>query len=186
VSLDDAMESGTVTADVPAGAAEAVVFAGDGQLIPSWGEVLEAADLPPTMIIGAHRAEDETLRLHEYSPGRDTAAFAFDPHRFAAHENDDVRRWAATRLAVRLPVGQGSSNPEFLDTAQNERQVGGDSLGTFGIADQWRSAIVDTCQPRCRSLSAEPYVADAAAGGCATLRGARGARSYSWAGLRRW
>jgi pimeloyl-ACP methyl ester carboxylesterase len=98
-----------VTAYVPAGAAEAVVFAGDGQLVPSWGEVLETADLPPTMIIGAHRVEDETLRLHEYSPGRSTAAFAFDRHRFAAHEKffvDDVRRWAATRLAIRLPVGR--------------------------------------------------------------------------------
>ena len=98
-----------VTAYVPAAAAEAVVFAGDGQLITSWAEVLEAADLPPTMIIGAHRVEDETLRLHEYSPGRSTAAFAFDPHRFAAHETffvEDVRRWAATRLAVRLPAGR--------------------------------------------------------------------------------
>src|SRR4051812_12600681 len=98
-----------VTAYVPAAAAEAVVFAGDGQLITSWGEVLEAADLPPTMIIGAHRVEDETLRLHEYSPGRSTAAFAFDPQRFAAHERffvEDVRRWAATRLAVRLPAGR--------------------------------------------------------------------------------
>ena len=66
-----------VTAYVPAAAAEAVVFAGDGQLITSWGEVLKAADLPPTMIIGAHRVEDETLRLHEYSSGRSTAAFAF-------------------------------------------------------------------------------------------------------------
>lgn len=28
-----------------------------------------AADLPPTMIIGAPRVEDETLRLHEYPPG---------------------------------------------------------------------------------------------------------------------
>ena len=98
-----------VTAYVPAAAAEAVVFAGDGQSITSWGEVLEAADLPPTMIIGAHGVEDETLRLHEYSPGRSTAEFAFDPHRFAAHEKffvEDIRRWAATRLAVRLPAGR--------------------------------------------------------------------------------
>jgi hypothetical protein len=107
-----------VTAYVPAAAAEAVVFAGDGQLIASWGEVLEAADLPSTMIIGAHRVEDETLRLHEYSPGRSTAAFAFDPHRFAAHEKflvEDVRRWAATRLAVRLPVGRGTVLPRQRD-----------------------------------------------------------------------
>jgi hypothetical protein len=95
-----------VTAYVPADSAEAVVFAGDGQLIASWGDVLEVADLPPTMIIGTHRVEDETLRLHEYSPGRSTAAFAFDPQRFAAHEKfftEDVRRWAATRLAVSRP-----------------------------------------------------------------------------------
>jgi enterochelin esterase-like enzyme len=98
-----------VTAYVPAAAAEAVVFAGDGQLIASWGEVLEATDLPPTMIIGAHRVEDETLRLHEYSPGRSTDAFVFDPQRFAAHEQffvHDVRRWASTRLAVRLPTSR--------------------------------------------------------------------------------
>src|ERR1044071_164430 len=98
-----------VTAYVPAAAPEAVVFAGDGQLVASWGEVLEAADLPPTMIVGAHRIEDEIVRLHEYSPGRSTAEFAFDPQRFAAHEKffvEDVRQWAATRLAVRLPAGR--------------------------------------------------------------------------------
>jgi hypothetical protein len=68
-----------VTAYVPPAPPEAIVYAGDGPLIASWGEVLEAADLPPTMIIGAHRLGDETLRLHEYSPGESTAAFAFDP-----------------------------------------------------------------------------------------------------------
>src|SRR3954463_14721581 len=96
-----------VTAYVPAAAPEAIVFAGDGQLITSWGTALEAADLPPTMIIGAHRLEDETLRLHEYSPGRSTDAFTFDPQRFAAHEKffvEDVRRWAATRLGAKLPA----------------------------------------------------------------------------------
>src|SRR4051812_43340385 len=98
-----------VTAYVPAAAPEAIVFAGDGQLITSWGRALEAADLPPTMIVGAHRPDDETLRLHEYSPGRTTEAFAFDPRRFAAHEQffvEDVRRWAAARLGARLPAGR--------------------------------------------------------------------------------
>ncbi|MEV4539871.1 alpha/beta hydrolase-fold protein [Asanoa sp. NPDC049518] len=98
-----------VTAYVPEAAAEAIVFACDGQLIASWGPSLEAAELPPTMIVGAHRVEDETLRLHEYSPGRSTAAFAFDPRRFEAHEKffvEDVRRWAANRLSVRLPAGR--------------------------------------------------------------------------------
>jgi pimeloyl-ACP methyl ester carboxylesterase len=91
-----------VTAYVPAAAPEAIVFAGDGQSLTSWGSALEAADLPPTMIIGAHRPADETLRLHEYSP-------AFDPQRFAAHEKffvADLRRWATTRLGAELPAGR--------------------------------------------------------------------------------
>jgi pimeloyl-ACP methyl ester carboxylesterase len=78
------------------------VFVGDGQLISHWGRVLEAADAPPTMIVGAHRLADETLRLHEYSPG-------FDPERFAAHETffvEDVRRWTASRFGVELPVNR--------------------------------------------------------------------------------
>jgi hypothetical protein len=75
-----------VTAYVPPAPPEAVVFAGDGQLITSWGGVLEAAGQPRTMIIGVHRPDDETLRLREYSPGQSTAAFVVDPERFAAHE----------------------------------------------------------------------------------------------------
>src|SRR5215217_4164081 len=96
-----------VTAYVPPAPPEAIVFAGDGQLIAPWGGLLEAADLPPTMIIGAHRLDDETLRLHEYSPGESTAAFAFDPERFAAHEKffvEDVRRWAHSRFDIALPA----------------------------------------------------------------------------------
>jgi pimeloyl-ACP methyl ester carboxylesterase len=96
-----------VTAYVPAAPATAIVFAGDGQSIPLWVRVLEAADLPSTMIIGAHRLDDETRRIHEYSPGETTPAFAFDPERFAAHETffvDDVRRWAQWRFGVVLPA----------------------------------------------------------------------------------
>ncbi|MBU2669414.1 esterase [Actinoplanes bogorensis] len=91
-----------ITAYVPARTAEAVVFAGDGQTVATWAEALATADLPPTAIVGAHRAEDETVRLHEYSP-------AFDPARFAAHERffvEDVRRWAATRLGLALPAAR--------------------------------------------------------------------------------
>lgn len=98
-----------VTAYVPSARPVAVVFAGDGQLIASWGGVLEAAGLPPTMIIGAHRPDDEMLRLHEYSPGESTAAFAFDPERFAAHEKfftGDVRRWAQSRFGAALPAAR--------------------------------------------------------------------------------
>lgn len=89
-----------VTAYLPPDRPEAVVFAGDGQLIAQWGAGLEAADVPPTMIVGAHRLDDEILRLHEYSP-------AFDPVRFAAHEEffvEDVRRWGASRFGVALPT----------------------------------------------------------------------------------
>jgi enterochelin esterase-like enzyme len=96
-----------VTAYVPPAPPEAIVFTGDGQLLAPWGSVLEAADLPPTMVIGAHRLDDETLRLREYSPGESTAAFTFDPERFAAHEAffvGDVRRWARSRFDVALPA----------------------------------------------------------------------------------
>jgi enterochelin esterase-like enzyme len=89
-----------VTVYLPPAAPEAVVFAGDGQSISQWGGALEAADLPPTMVVGVHCLADETLRLHEYSPG-------FDPERFAAHETffvEDVRRWAQSRLGVALPA----------------------------------------------------------------------------------
>lgn len=91
-----------VTVYVPPQSPEAVVFAGDGQLVALWGHVLEAADVPPTMIVGVHRVADETSRLHEYSPG-------FAPERFAAHERfvlKDVRRWVRTRFDVALPASR--------------------------------------------------------------------------------
>ena len=76
------------------------MFAGDGQLISRWGAALEEATVRPTMIVGSHRVADETVRLHEYSPG-------FDPERFAAHETffvEDVRRWVRSRFGVTLPA----------------------------------------------------------------------------------
>jgi enterochelin esterase-like enzyme len=91
-----------VTVYVPPDPPEAVVFAGDGQLISQWGGYLEAADVPPTMIVGAYRTddEDEMVRIHEYSP-------SFDEERFAAHESffvDDVRGWVRSRFSVALPA----------------------------------------------------------------------------------
>jgi enterochelin esterase-like enzyme len=92
-----------VTAYIPPAPPEALVFAGDGQLIPQWGADLEAAaDVPPTMIVAVHRADDEALRLREYSP-------ALDPARFAAHEDflvGDVRDWARRRFGVAPPAGR--------------------------------------------------------------------------------
>jgi enterochelin esterase-like enzyme len=89
-----------VTVYVPPDPPEAVVFAGDGQLVTQWGGVLEGSGLRSTMIVGAHRVADETLRLHEYSPG-------FDPERFAAHETflvEEVRGWVRSRFGVALPA----------------------------------------------------------------------------------
>jgi pimeloyl-ACP methyl ester carboxylesterase len=88
-----------VSAYVPGEPPEAIVFAGDGQLIAPWGDVIATAGGPSTMIVGVHRLADETLRLHEYSPG-------FDPDRFAGHEAffvEDVRQWARSRFGVNLP-----------------------------------------------------------------------------------
>ena len=87
-----------VTVYIPPDEPEAIVFAGDGQRISKWGRLLENADVPSTMIVGVHGLADETLRLHEYSPG-------FEPQRFAAHEKffvEDVRRWTNSRFGVAL------------------------------------------------------------------------------------
>jgi enterochelin esterase-like enzyme len=91
-----------VTVYLPPDPPELVVFAGDGQLISQWGTQLEVADVPPTMIVGAHRNddEDEMARLREYSP-------SFDAERFAAHERffvQDVRGWVRSRFRVALPA----------------------------------------------------------------------------------
>ena len=89
-----------VTVYVPPVPPEAVVFAADGQLISRWGGVLEAADVPPTMIVGTHRLDEEMPRLHEYSP-------VFDVKRFAAHEKffvEDVRQWVRSRFGLALPA----------------------------------------------------------------------------------
>jgi enterochelin esterase-like enzyme len=91
-----------VTVYVPPDPPGAVVFAGDGQAIAQWGGFLEAAGLPPVMIIGVHGLADETLRLQEYSP-------VFDAERFAAHERffvEDVGRWTRSRFGVALPAGR--------------------------------------------------------------------------------
>jgi enterochelin esterase-like enzyme len=87
-----------VTVYVPPDPPEAIVFAGDGQMIAQWGGFLETADVPSTMIVGVHRAADDTLRLHEYSP-------TLDPERFAAHERffvDDVGAWTRSRFGITL------------------------------------------------------------------------------------
>ena len=88
------------TVYVPPDPPEAIVFAGDGQGFSKWGRWLEKADVPSTMIVGVHGLTDETLRLHEYSPG-------FEPERFAAHEKFLSRTFAdgwSRGLAWRCPL----------------------------------------------------------------------------------
>jgi len=91
-----------VTVYLPPDPPQAVVFAGDGQLISQWGGSLEDAGVLPTMIVGAHRTDDadEMVRIKEYSP-------SFDEKRFAAHERffvEDVRDWVRSHLGVALPA----------------------------------------------------------------------------------
>jgi enterochelin esterase-like enzyme len=89
-----------VTVYVPPDPPLAVVYASDGKGISQWGGYLEAADVPPTMIVGVHGLTDEMERLKEYTP-------VFDAERFAAHERffvEDVRRWVRSRFGVALPA----------------------------------------------------------------------------------
>jgi hypothetical protein len=91
-----------VTAYVPPEPPEAGVFAGDGQLISQWGGYLEAADVPPTMTVGAYRTDDadEMVRIKKYSP-------SFDEERSASHEKffvEDVRRWVRSTFGAALPA----------------------------------------------------------------------------------
>lgn len=90
-----------VTVFVPPERPEAVVYAGDGQLIAPWGADLEEAGLPPTMVVCVHPTDDpdEMARISEYSP-------TFDPPRFAAHEQFfvEVARWVQSRFGVALPA----------------------------------------------------------------------------------
>lgn len=105
-----------VTVYLPPDPPQAVVYCGDGQLLSQWGGYLEAADLPPTMLVGVHRtdAEDEMVRLGEYSP-------SIDKKRFAAHESffvRDIRDWIRTSFDVALPadrtaVAGASASAEF-------------------------------------------------------------------------
>ena len=83
-----------VTVYVPSAPPEAVVFAGDGQMLAEWGADLEKADGPSTLIVGVHSRPEEAGRLSEYSP-------ALDPDRFAAHERfvmRDVCDWVGSHF----------------------------------------------------------------------------------------
>ena len=171
-----------VTAYLPAAAPEAVVFAGDGALIASWGELLETVDLPPTVIVGAHRADDETLRIREYSPGGGTFA---DPARFAAHERffvDDVRRWARTRCGVALPAhrtavcGVSAGAELALATGLRHPDVYGTAFGASPGAGYRPPPVLPARLPRVYLVAgtSEPFFLDNAVRWADALRDAGG------------
>ena len=123
-----------VTVYVPPDPPEAIVFAADGQGVSHLGSALEAADAPPTMIVGVHGLADETLRLHEYSP-------VFDAERFAAHERffvQDVGRWARERFAITLPAER---------TAVYGASAGGELALALGLRHPDLYGAVFSCSP---------------------------------------
>ena len=160
-----------VTAYVPSVRAEAIVFAGDGQLIASWGDALETADLPPTMIVAAHRLGDEMLRIQEYSPGKSTPVFTFDPERFAAHEQffvQDVRRWTQSRLGVALPAdrtavfGVSASGELALAMGLRHPDIYGAALCASPGAGYQPPAVLPSALPRVYLVAGtrEPFFAE--------------------------
>jgi enterochelin esterase-like enzyme len=167
-----------VTVYVPPDPPEALVFAGDGQLIPPWGEDLETAGVPPTMIVGVHRLADETLRLHEYSPG-------FDPERFAAHERffaGEVRRWTQSRFGVALPAartavfGVSASGELALAMGLRHPEVYGAVFCASPGAGYRPPDVLPSPLPRAYLVAGtqEPFFRDNAARWAAALRDAGG------------
>jgi enterochelin esterase-like enzyme len=164
-----------VTVYVPPDPPEAVVFAGDGQLISRWGGLLETVDAPSTMIVGIHGLADETLRLHEYSP-------RFDPDRFAAHESfvDHVRRWAALRFGVspaadRTAVfGVSASGELALALGLRHPDVYGAVLCASPGAGYQPPSVLPRSLPRAYLVAGtlEPFFLENAMRWAAALRGA--------------
>jgi enterochelin esterase-like enzyme len=165
-----------VTVYIPPDPPRGVVFAGDGQLISQRGGVLEAAAVPPTMIVGAHRLDDETLRLQEYSPG-------FEPERFAAHEQffvEDVRRWVQSRFGVALPVertavfGVSASGELALAMGLRHPDIYGAILCASPGGGYRPSAVMPRPLPRAYLVAGtlEPFFLENASRWATALRGA--------------
>jgi enterochelin esterase-like enzyme len=154
-----------VTVYVPARAPDAIVFAGDGQALAPWGaDLSRLVEAPDTMVVGVHRAADDALRLHEYSPG-------FAPERFAAHEAflvHEVRRWVRTRFAVSLPsdrtavFGVSASAELALAMGVRHPQIFGAVLGASPGAGYRPPAVLPPPLPRVYLVAGtqEPFFLD--------------------------
>jgi enterochelin esterase-like enzyme len=167
----------SVTAYVPPSRPEAIVFAGDGQLIAPWGEDLEAAEVAPTMIVGTHRLDDEMRRLREYTP-------LFDQARFAEHEAffvDDVRDWAQSRFGVALPAertavcGVSASGELSLAVGLRHPDIYGAVFSASPGAGFKPPAVLPTLLPRVYLVAGtlEPFFLANATLWADALRGAR-------------
>jgi enterochelin esterase-like enzyme len=165
-----------VTVYVPSGAPEALVFAGDGQVVSQWGGDLETAGLPVTMVVAVHRSDDETARLHEYSP-------SFDPGRFAAHERfflEDVREWTTTHFGVSLPAertaffGVSAGGELALAMSLRHPQVFGTALCASPGAGYQPPATLPASLPRAYLVAGtqEPFFLDNAVRWATALRDA--------------
>ena len=135
-----------VTVYIPPAAAEAVVFAGDGQVISLWASDLESAPhTPPTIVVGVHSVAGEMERLHEYSP-------VFEPAKFAAHAAfivDTVRPWLRARFGVALPASR---------TAFFGNSAGGELAITMGLrhADVFGAVLCASPGAGCRPTGEWP------------------------------
>jgi len=167
-----------VTVYVPPDPPEAIVFAGDGQMIARWGGCLESADVPSTMIVGAHRAANETLRLHEYSPG-------FDPDRFAAHEKffvEGLGTWVRSRFGTTLSAdrtavcGVSAGGELALALGLRHPDVFGVIFSGSPGAGFRPPAVMPSALPRTYFVAGtlEPFFLDNAARWAAALRDAAG------------
>ena len=80
------------------------------------------------MVVGAHRIEDEEIRIHEYSP-------RFDPERFAAHEDffvSDIGTWIRSKFDINLPPQRTAVNGCSAG-AELALAMGGRHPGRFGV-----------------------------------------------------
>jgi enterochelin esterase-like enzyme len=136
------------------------------------------------MIIGAHRLDDETLRIHEYSPGESTPAFAFDPQRFVAHEQffvEALRRWARSRFDVALAAdrtavfGVSASGELALAMGLRHPDIYGTVLCASPGAGYRPPAVMPSTLPRAYLVAGtqEPFFLENAIRWARALRDAR-------------